>query len=156
MSHAPHLRSFPHRLPAVVASVRPIAILTVIVFVGVIPIGCDKYQHLAHSPHGNAPPVMAADGRLSFKAHRPNGWRRTKDGWEHTNDWGVGANSKLSLNQHIAEQKSREPQWLQESLAIVRSLSPITIALFQISLISLIFVASERSRKDDSQTKPAT
>ena len=74
------------------------------------------------------------------RAHIPNGWRYTKDGWQHTSTWMLDQDARepMTINQLIDRQQQREPEWMQGLMERVRSWSPAAIAMSQILLILLI------------------
>ncbi|MGB7324881.1 MAG: hypothetical protein WBD31_08405 [Rubripirellula sp.] len=102
--------------------------------------GCDTQQHLANSH------TFEVTASADSKAVVPNGWRRTKYGWEHTSTWGLTAAVKPSpsMQQWIERTAGRNPAWARTTFASIRQLSPITIALIQIALITAILKVSRR------------
>lgn len=68
----------------------------------------------------------------------PEGWRRTKHGWEHVSTWRI----PRPLGQIIANQLDREPVWARNILAGLRSVPPLMFALIQITAIAAIINAS--------------
>ncbi len=73
----------------------------------------------------------------------PEGWRRTRDGWEHVSTWDTVGQS---INQLIAAQQEREPAWLRVAFAKIRRIPPLMIAMMQITAIAVIVNVS-RSRR---------
>ncbi len=71
----------------------------------------------------------------------PQGWRKTKDGWEHVSTW---PQPGKSINQWIDTQHDQEPPWLRHTFARLRTISPLMIALMQITAIALIVNVSRR------------
>jgi hypothetical protein len=72
----------------------------------------------------------------------PEGWRRTSDGWEHVSSWP----SIKSINQLIAEQHELEPEWARVTFSKLRRISPLMVALLQITAIAAIVnVAKSRT-----------
>ncbi len=86
---------------------------------------------------GHTTPMVIA----SSDAHLPEGWRRTTTGWQHTSNW---LSSGKSINTLIQEQRSREPQWIQRSLQVIRHTSPLTIAMLQLIAITTVVVATTK------------
>ncbi|QDT03440.1 hypothetical protein K227x_18230 [Rubripirellula lacrimiformis] len=80
-------------------------------------------------------------------AKSPEGWRRTSNGWEHTSTWAPVART---LGEWIAEQQTREPQWVQRLLAELRQTPPLIFALCQITAIVAVVVLTE------NETAPTT
>lgn len=77
----------------------------------------------------------------------PQGWRRTCDGWEHVSSWP----SIKSINQLISEQHDLEPEWIRIVFAKLRGISPLMVALLQITAIATIVnVAKSRTVTDDA------
>ena len=78
----------------------------------------------------------------------PDGWRRTSDGWEHVSNWP----SIKSINQLIAEQHEMEPEWIRSVFGKLRGISPLMVALLQITAIATIVnVAKSRTVTDDTK-----
>lgn len=76
----------------------------------------------------------------------PQGWRRTRDGWEDVSTW---TKTGKNINDLIAEQKSQEPAWIRIVFSKIRAISPLMIALMQVSVVATI-VNVARSRKEES------
>ena len=76
-------------------------------------------------------------------AVRPRGWRRTKNGWEHTSTW----RPKRSLAAILNEEQEREQHWVQHFLNGVRGVPPVAYACLQIAAISCICWISQFSKK---------
>lgn len=102
-----------------------------------------EHQLVATSAFGG--PIGGTDDQLPAKPRSklevdarsipPAGWRKTSRGWEHTSSWpGLGP----TINDLIATQESSEPQWVRTSLAKVKSVPPITVALIQLLAIAAI------------------
>jgi hypothetical protein len=98
----------------------------------------EGFRHDATEPPSND--EFRPDGRPSAVA--PEGWRRTVDGWEHVSSW----TSIKSINRLIAEQQALEPRWVRVSFARLRRISPLMVALLQITAIAAIMnVAKSRT-----------
>jgi hypothetical protein len=126
---------------------RHVAIVASVIFSIALLSGCDSRQHLVNSV------AFQVTASADSKAVVPQGWRRTKFGWEHTSTWNLAAAEAAppSLQEWIDRTSRRNPHWTNNLLSKIRSLSPITIALAQIALIGLILGASSRfdkSKKD--------
>ncbi|WP_235033236.1 hypothetical protein [Rubripirellula obstinata] len=76
-------------------------------------------------------------------AHVPVGWRRTADGWEHTSNW---LSVDKSIDTWIDEQKSREPAWIQRTLAMIRNTPPLVFAMLQVSMITAVVLITTRRK----------
>lgn len=88
-------------------------------------------------------PVVAFDPSLP-RSVMPEGWRRTRDGWEHVSTW----TSLRSINELILQQRESEPVWAQLVFAKLRGISPLAIALMQVTAIAAI-VNVARTRRDN-------
>ncbi len=76
---------------------------------------------------------------LERRSVPPSGWRKTNRGWERVSTWaGYGP----PINELIHTQKASEPAWAQVVFARLTNVSPITIALIQIFLITAICAAA--------------
>ena len=71
----------------------------------------------------------------------PEGWRRTKDGWEHVSTWRPTARP---LGEIVLQQEMREPKWMKSALAGVRGIPPLAFGLFQITAIAVIVNVTQR------------
>jgi len=110
-----------------------LAVVTAAVGLMVSVTGCDSRQHLATS--GGFQVSASADD----KAVIPEGWRRTKFGWEHTSTWGIAKREPTpSIDHWITRTSNRVPSWSRGTLSGIRDLSPITLALCQILAIACI------------------
>ena len=78
----------------------------------------------------------------------PEGWRRTKRGWENTSSWPL---LPRPLGEIIRLQEDREPAWMQLALANVREVPPLVFGLIQITAIAVIlnFTTSSGEAKPD-------
>lgn len=79
----------------------------------------------------------------------PQGWRRTARGWEHVSSWSM----PRPLGEIIASQRSREPVWMQMTLAKLRNVPPLFFALLQIIAVAVI-VAIARRRSESLASIP--
>ena len=71
----------------------------------------------------------------------PEGWRHSKDGWEHVSTW---RQTPRPLGEIVMEQEMREPKWMKSALASVRGIPPLAFGLFQIAAIALIVNVTRR------------
>ncbi|WP_145419463.1 hypothetical protein [Planctomycetes bacterium K23_9] len=115
-------------------------IATALLLLVVATAGCDTRQHLANSQTSR---VMASPHSAAVV---PDGWRKTKFGWEHSSQWGLQAADQpsKSINQWIHETALRNPPWSRQLLSRIRGLSPISIALFQVLAIGVILKISTK------------
>ena len=74
---------------------------------------------------------------------RPNGWRKTSKGWEHTSSWEV----KPSLAEVLIQERARESHWISFFLQGVRSIPPLAYASLQIAAIAAIYQCSVLTKK---------
>ncbi|MGI9472848.1 MAG: hypothetical protein ACR2NZ_15015 [Rubripirellula sp.] len=81
---------------------------------------------------------------VSIHSVPPEGWRHTKDGWEHVSTWRP---APRPLGEIVREQEEREPKWVKSTLAGVRGIPPLAFGLFQITAIAVIVNVS-RKRSD--------
>ena len=72
----------------------------------------------------------------------PRGWRRTKDGWEHTSSW----RPQRSLSDFLNVEQQREQLWVHHFFNGVRSVPPLAYACLQIAAISAICWISQVSK----------
>jgi hypothetical protein len=104
----------------------------------------DGDLHRGDSRFAATEPGPPAQGQPNSVA--PQGWRRTSDGWEHVSTWP----SIKSINQLIAEQHDLEPEWIRVVFGKLRRISPLMVALLQITAIATIVnVAKSRVVTDD-------
>ena len=89
---------------------------------------------------------IAADGNEG-RSFAPNGWRRTKHGWEHISSWKVPTQS---LGQIIEHQQSREPRWVQSALESLRRIPPVVFAMVQLTMIAFIVWIASVVRPDSA------
>ncbi len=66
----------------------------------------------------------------------PEGWRRTRNGWEHVSTWRSVATRPLA--EIIESQRQAEPAWIQAGLLKIREVPPLMFALIQITSIAVI------------------
>ena len=100
-----------------------------------------------------APPSFETDDQ-GF-AVPPEGWRRTKDGWEHVSTWRP---VPRPLGEIVLEQEKREPAWMKSALAGVRGIPPLAFGLFQMTAIAVVVNLTKRRaevvRLDEANTAP--
>ena len=72
----------------------------------------------------------------------PRGWRRTKDGWEHTSSW----RPQRSLSDFVHVEQQREQFWIHHFFNGVRNVPPLAYACLQIAAISAICWISQVSK----------
>lgn len=81
----------------------------------------------------------------------PQGWRRTADGWEHTTDWRaegtLGPSPQQTMRAHLTAQAGRKPTIAGQAVEMLRSTSPVVIALWQVILISGIWAICPSRKK---------
>ena len=70
----------------------------------------------------------------------PRGWRRTAQGWEHAGSWSI----PRPLGEIITSQRSREPAWMQFTLAKLRGVPPLLFAMLQIIFVAMILSVARR------------
>ena len=93
------------------------------------------------------PTVVVAEN--GTKTVMPVGWRRTKNGWEHVSTWpSFGGAKAASINELIARQRDREPQWIRTAMARISNVPPLMVALIQITAIAAIVFVAESYRRD--------
>ena len=113
-----------------------------------LPVGCQLSPHKAARPswldaYGQQP----TDGKVDASRAVPaEGWRRTKDGWEHTEMWAIEASGRggETISELIDMQSQREPAWIRQGLGQLRSIPPHWIAIIQVLLIGVICGVSKR------------
>ncbi len=91
--------------------------------------------------------------KIQSQAVVPLGWRRTKQGWEHTSTWML---SNLTINQWIATQHDREPAWIRAGFSKLRSIPPLMVATLQIAAIAVITNIDRHRRKGETQHAGST
>lgn len=96
----------------------------------------------AGSSYEAAVPSFQTDGQGI--AVPPEGWRRTKDGWEHVSTWRP---APRPLGEIVLEQEMREPTWMKSALAGVRGIPPLAFSLFQITAIAVVVNLTKRREK---------
>ncbi len=84
----------------------------------------------------------------------PEGWRRTKYGWEHTSTW-TSLFANASINELIAIQRHREPAWIRYGFAKLRAIPPLMVAVLQITAIAVIVNIAENHRRCKAKVEPA-
>ena len=72
----------------------------------------------------------------------PRGWRRTKNGWEHTSSW----RPQRSLSDFLNVEQQREQFWIHHFFNGVRNVPPLAYACLQIAAISAICWISQVSK----------
>lgn len=72
----------------------------------------------------------------------PRGWRRTKNGWEHTSSW----RPQRSLSDFVHVEQQREQFWIHHFFNGVRNVPPLAYACLQIAAISAICWISQVSK----------
>lgn len=101
-----------------------------------IPIRAKSADVSPDSPITSVPTYIAAAV--------PNGWRLTRDGWEHTSTWNPGG---PSINRLIEDQRNREPAWIRFGFLKLRSIPPLMVAVLQITAIAVITSIAENQRR---------
>ena len=93
--------------------------------------------------------------KSKLNAVPPVGWRRTRDGWQHTAQWPIANVSQAtpSIATLIASQESQEPHWLQNAMKRIRDIPPLMIALLQIAAIAAILHISRKRRVFSRETE---
>jgi hypothetical protein len=77
----------------------------------------------------------------------PEGWRRTVNGWEDASTW---TTLGPSISQRIIAQQSREPEWVRNLFVTILGISPLMIALLQLTAVAaIVHVAQTRRRQTD-------
>ena len=96
--------------------------------------------------------MNVASPMSSVPAVQPEGWRRTRDGWENTATWRT---SVTSLGDIVRQQQVREPSWFQNLLARVRGVPPWGVALFQLAAVVGILIFERWMARQHHQTLSA-
>lgn len=93
-------------------------------------------SEITHTDRSNQAPVLDPSHTDALpRSVPPTGWRRTCNGWEHVSTW---QSLGTSINDLIAQQCQQEPAWIRGIFAKIRSVSPLMLALFQITAIAAI------------------
>lgn len=117
--------------------------------------GCESHPHFVGSTSALGNPIASdqvdCNGRTIY-VHQPDGWRRTINGWEQSSLWGLerSGRSEMTLDELIDAEKESTPAVLRPTIELLRQLSPISIALIQIGLISVICYLGKLKRPEAS------
>ena len=109
----------------------------------IFAIGCQGHQHLMRS-HPQARTQVAGEyidpNGKRHVVYKPNGWRRTKHGWEHTSAWLVNQNGRenVTYSTLLAAEEASTPTMIRPMLKRLATTSPVLIALAQICVIAII------------------
>jgi hypothetical protein len=98
----------------------------------------------AHDPQAKVLAQSTVAGAAS--AVVPDGWRRTRHGWEHTSTW-TNLFANASINELIEIQRRREPAWVRYGFAKLRAIPPLMVAVLQIAAIAVIVSIAESRRQ---------
>ena len=79
--------------------------------------------------------VSADAATPGIRSVPPEGWRRTRNGWEHVSSW---MTSQTPLSELVETQQDREPAWMRSVLGTLRSIPPLAFAAIQLGLIAVI------------------
>ena len=103
-------------------------------------------------------PVFRLIGHRQTNPVIPDGWRKTKDGWQHTSSWPhlKGSLSEIvTINQLIAQQQASEPPWTRQIMLWLASVPPLAIAVAQILAIWMIVKITNRGNAENRTPKSA-
>jgi hypothetical protein len=89
----------------------------------------------------------------------PDGWRRTAQGWQHTSKWQTEGYYVLPATQSmraiLLAERNRERSLIEQSIESFRSISPIIIAVWQVTLIGCIWILVPRQSLSKASTESA-
>ncbi len=74
----------------------------------------------------------------------PTGWRLTRNGWENVASW---TKTTRTIDEMIADQTEQEPAILRVAFERIRGVSPLMIALLQISAVAMIINVARSRQK---------
>jgi hypothetical protein len=77
----------------------------------------------------------------------PVGWRRTVDGWELAEHWGLSPKTDRNINQWIALQRKQESSLFQVILERVRLIHPLAISTSMLLVVVAIAMIHERGSR---------
>ena len=128
------------RLPRSQNALRSWVLALCVLVIAMVPAGCQLSPHLPDRNHA----VYSAPANSNSVA--PNGWRRTKDGWEHTSNWAIEASGHAdkSISELMQLQSKRESPWARTAMKVMRECPPHWIAVIQVLLIGVICSVSKK------------
>jgi hypothetical protein len=89
----------------------------------------------------------------------PDGWRRTAQGWQHTSEWQTEGYSAIpaarSMRAILLAERNRERSLIEQSIDEFRSISPIIIAVWQVTLVGCIWILVPRRSLSKASTESA-
>jgi hypothetical protein len=109
--------------------------------IGVVVLACLMAIIAHNSPRPNSAAMAMLAGEVRASPLDPDGWRRTTNGWEHISTWPP---PPRPLAEWIHSQQTREPIWVQRTLAELRQTPPLVFALIQITAIVAVVVITEK------------
>ena len=128
---------------------RSWALILCLLVIATVPAGCQLSPHMPDRNHAvySAPP--------NSNSVAPNGWRRTKDGWEHTSNWAIEASghANKSISELMQLQSKRESPWARTAMKTIRECPPHWIAVIQVLLIGVICSVSKKMQPKNGKPK---
>lgn len=93
-------------------------------------------------------PILTA---IDSSATIPQGMRRTKNGWEDASRWNISLDFQdRSIESWITDQRQREPGWVRQMFAEIRSTPPLMFAVIQITMIAAIVHVSKKPNAEQT------
>ena len=77
----------------------------------------------------------------------PTGWRRTLNGWELAESWGVPRRSDRSINQWISVQNQQEASFARAILDRLRLVHPLVYSTMLVVIVATIAMLHERTKR---------